>query len=314
MTLSPLPAPLSTLSGRPGNTPLMRVDFLDLPPDIELYAKLEWSQPGASVKARPAFAILAAAIAAGTWQPGMHMLDATSGNTGIAYATFCQAAGIPLTLCLPENASKERKEILARLGVNVVLTSPYEGTDGAKEVALDLVLKAPGKYAYLDQYSNPANWRAHYETTAPEVLSQTRRRLTHFVAGLGTTGTFTGTGRRLREELPDVRLIALQPETALHGLEGWKHLETAAIPAIHDPSLADEVRTVATEDSFAMIRQAAAAGLGLSPSAAANLAGTLAAAREHGPGVYVTVFADDASKYSEVYDHLKIARPQHHEP
>ena len=301
------------LQHKTGATPLRRMSFLEPSPGIEIHAKLEWQQLGGSVKARPAFRILKEAIANGRWKPGMHMLDATSGNTGIAYATFCQAAGIPLTLCMPENASKERKAVLAQLGAQIILTSPFDGTDGAQAEARKLAARQPWKYAYLDQYSNPENWRAHYETTAEEIIQQTDGRITHFVAGLGTTGTFTGTGRRLAEHQPSrrrskrVTRIALQPETALHGLEGWKHLETAHVPDIYDPQVADAMEAVSTEASYGMIRRVfLETGMRISPSAAANLAGTLATAEKRGPGVYVTICADDATKYSEVYNRLNI--------
>ncbi len=287
--------------------------FLEPTQGVEIHAKLEWHQLGGSVKARPAFRILKEAIASGRWRSGMRMLDATSGNTGIAYAAFCQAAGVPLTLCLPANASEERKAVLAKLGAHVILTNPLEGTDGAQEEARRLAQDNPRKYLYLDQYSNPENWRAHYETTAEEIIQQTAGRVTHFVAGLGTTGTFTGTGRRLADHRPfgrrlkHVERIALQPETALHGLEGWKHLETAHVPPICDLKVADAIETVSTEASYAMIRRVhAETGLRISPSAAANLAGTLAAAETRGPGVYVTVCADDATKYGEVYKRLNL--------
>lgn len=296
-----------------GRTPLRRMSFLEPNEGIEIHAKLEWQQLGGSVKSRPAFRILKQAIASGQWRSGMHMLDATSGNTGIAYATFCQAAGIPLTLCLPENASQERKDLLAKLGAEIILTSPFEGTDGAQEEAQRLVRTQPWKYVYLDQYSNPENWRAHSETTAEEIWEQTEGRITHFVAGLGTTGTFVGTSRRLTElssiarRGQDIIKISLQPETALHGLEGWKHLETAHIPGIYDAEIPDEQQRVSTEASYAMIRRVfLECKLRLSPSAAANLAGTLAIAKKKGPGVYVTILADDASKYSEVYKRLKL--------
>ena len=294
-----------------GNTPLQRFACLEPAPGVRMYAKLEWQQLGGSVKARPAMAILRHAVAAGRWRPGMRFVDATSGNTGIAYAEFCSRAGLPLTLFLPANASEERKTTLRRLGVELVLTDAMEGTDGAQRAAAERAAQSPDAYVYLDQYSNDANWQAHYATTGPEILEQTAGTVTHFVAGLGTTGTFTGTGRRLRDSEPQlgrrVELIALQPETSLHGMEGWKHLETAHVPAIYDAALPDAILPVSTEAAYGMIaRVHREMGLRLSPSAAANLAGTAAAAERYGPGTYVTVLADDYTNYSALYHRLNI--------
>ena len=307
MTCSPLPPStpskrLAALAPFVGNTPLLRLRQLEPHPGVEIHAKAEWQQLGGSVKARPAFAmLLAVADELGT----RRILDATSGNTGIAFATFCAAAGLSLTLCMPENASPERKRMLAWLGAEVVLTSPFEGTEGAQDVARDLACKVPERYAYLDQYNNDANWRAHLRSTAPEIWDQTAGRVTHFIAGLGTTGTFTGTTRGLKCRSEGIRCVALQPETALHGLEGWKHLETARVPGIFAPDSPDELRTVSTEAAYAMMRRAAREeGLLLSPSAAANLAGAVALASELASGVVVTVLADDASKYHETLNRL----------
>lgn len=291
---------LEELRWHVGNSPLHKMLRLSPKPGVEIHAKLEWQQFGGSVKARPAFNIIHDAIVSGALR-GKRLLDASSGNTGIAYAIFSAAAGIPVTLCVPENASMERKHILRALGVDLRLTSPYEGTDGAQAVARELARKDPNKFCYVDQYCNEANWKSHYYGTGLEVWHETGGRITHFIAGLGTTGTFMGTGRRLKELNPTIRLIALQPETALHGLEGWKHLETARVPEIYDAGVPDEMRSVTTEESYEMIRLAARAeGLILSPSAAANLAGAVKLAEELENGVIVTVLADDATKYSEV--------------
>ncbi|MGB1123155.1 MAG: PLP-dependent cysteine synthase family protein [Flavobacteriales bacterium] len=294
-----------------GGTPLWRFNCLEASTDIRIYAKLEWMQFGGSVKARPAMAILRDAVASDAWKPGMRMVDATSGNTGIAYAECCRRAGLPLTLFLPANASQERKAKLRRLGVELVLTDAMEGTDGAQQAAAERASQYPNDYLYLDQYSNDANWKAHYDSTAPEILEQTDGALTHFVAGLGTTGTFTGTGRRLRDSEPAlgrrVQLVALQPETSLHGMEGWKHLETAHVPSIYDASLPDAILPVSTESAYAMIQRIyRQMSLRLSPSGAANLAGTVAAAERFGPGTYVTILADDHTKYSALYKRLNI--------
>ena len=232
------------------------------------------------------------------------LLDATSGNTGIAYAAIAREIGLKVSLCLPENASLERKEILTSLGVDIIYTSPLEGTDGSQQVAQDLVNKEPGKYFYADQYKNENNWKAHYNTTAFEILDQVPN-ITHFVAGLGTTGTFVGTGRRLRELRPDVQLIALQPDSALHGLEGWKHLPTAVVPKIYDDTVADEVLEVTTEQAYAMLKKVHdVEGLLLSPSSAANVVGSIMIAERIKKGTIVTVLPDNADKYSEVIKKL----------
>jgi cysteine synthase B len=296
---------LEELSHYVGNTPLYPITKINPNPRVKIYAKLEWQQMGGSVKARPALNILKAAAAEGKLPRGKHLLDASSGNTGIAYAVFAAVAGIPFTLCIPENASKERKHILETLGVNLIYTSPFESTDGSQAVARELAASAPETYFYADQYNNDHNWRAHYDNTAEEILAQTAHGVTHFICGLGTTGTFTGTARKLRERLENVTLIGLQPETALHGLEGWKHLETAKVPGIYDACLADEIHTVDTLGAYAVLKDAARyEGLFLSPSSAANLLGAIQLAEQLTEGTIVTVFADDATKYSEVVNDI----------
>ncbi len=283
-----------------GNTSTHRIERLFSKKGVQVLVKKEWEQLSGSVKARAAFFIVKAAIERGELRPGKALLDATSGNTGIAYAAIGQQLGIPVVLCLPENASAERKDILRALGAEVVLTSRFEGTDGAQEVARALAEQYPERYFYADQYRNDNNWSAHYHTTALELLRDVPN-ITHFVAGLGTTGTFVGTGRRLREQKPEVRLIALQPDTALHGLEGWKHLETAVVPGIYDPNLADAFEEVSTDEAYEVIRAAYRyEGLLLSPSAAANLAGALRIAERLDSGTVVTVLPDNADKYGEV--------------
>ena len=304
---------------RIGETPL--VDLSALLPHggdgrVRLLAKAEMANPGGSVKDRPALAMVLDAEERGLLSPraddpggGRRILDATSGNTGIAYAMIGAARGYGVTLCLPENASPERKRILAAYGAELVLTDPLEGTDGAIQEARRRVEAEPGRWAYLDQYSNPANPRAHESSTGPEILRQSGGRLTHFVTGLGTSGTFMGVGRFLRRETPEVRRIAVQPDGPLHGLEGLKHMETALVPAIWDPSLADEQRPVATEDAYAMARRLARShGVLVGPSSAANVAAALAVAGELLAGAsagrdaapvatVVTVLADGADKY-----------------
>lgn len=294
-----------TLSSYIGGTPLFPIQKLHSNKDVKIFAKLEWQQFGGSVKARPAYRIIRDAIKSEKLDGTKHLLDASSGNTGIAYAHVGAALDIPVTLCLPENASEERKQILKALGVNLKLTSRSGGTDEAQEVAKSIFEKHPEKYFYADQYSNPSNWKAHFDTTGPEIWDQTDHTLTHFITGLGTTGTFTGTARFLKKQEQSIRLIGLQPDLAMHGLEGWKHLETAITPEIYDPSVPDEVRTVSTEEAHEMVKLAAQKeGLLISPSSGANLAGALKLAEELEEGIIVTIFPDDTSKYGEIFNQL----------
>jgi len=234
-----------------GRTPLVRLrKFERETPGVEIYAKIEWQNPGGSVKDRAAARMIAEGEASGALRPDLTILDATSGNTGIAYAMIGAGRGYKVKLCLPDNASPERKMILRAFGAELVLTDPLEGTDGAIREARRLHASEPGRYFYADQYNNDANWRAHYDTTAPEIIEQTSGSLTHFVAGLGTSGTFVGVGRRLRRYNPAIKLISFQPATAFHGLEGLKHMESAIVPGIYDPTLADdEGQTAAATDS-----------------------------------------------------------------
>jgi cysteine synthase B len=283
-----------------GHTPLHHVTQLFHHDKVQLYAKKEWMQLSGSVKARAGYNIIRKAIEQGKLTTGKILLDATSGNTGIAYAHIAKRLNIPVALCLPENASLERKEILESLGVRLILTSRFEGTDGAQQIAKAMAAEDPEKYFYADQYKNDNNWKAHYHSTAPEIF-EALPGITHFVAGLGTTGTFVGTGRRLRELQPSIRLISLQPDFALHGLEGWKHLETAIVPEIYDPTVADGNEEVSTEEAYQIVREAhQKEGLLLSPSAAANLAGAIRVASRLEEGIVVTVFPDNADKYSEI--------------
>jgi len=285
---------------RIGNTPLLRVRKLFEKKGVQIYAKAEWEQLSGSVKARAAFYIFRDAIKSGKLDEGKILLDATSGNTGIAYAAIGKELGIQVALCLPENASKERKQILNKLGAQIIYTSKFGGTDEAQEVAKELAETYPNRYFYADQYKNEQNWKAHYHGTALEIITAVPN-ITHFVAGLGTTGTFTGTGRRLRELKPDVQLISLQPDLALHGLEGWKHLETAVVPEIYDANLADRNLEISTTEAHRILAEAAKKeGWLLSPSAAANLAGAIKIANEIEEGTIVTVLPDNADKYSEI--------------
>lgn len=302
---NPLLKQIEKLSPFIGHTPLFPVNKLNPNDRVKIFAKAEWQQFGGSVKARAAFRIIQDAVKRGDLDTHRHLLDATSGNTGIAYAHIAARLNIPVTLCIPENASEERKKLLKALGVHIKFTSPYGSTDEAQEMARELYESNPEKYYYADQYGNESNWKAHFYTTGPEIIEQTNGEITHFVAGLGTTGTFTGTGRRLNEFNDEIELIGLQPDIAMHGLEGWKHLETARVPDIYDDRLSDEIHRISTEKAYDTIKKAAQQeGLLLSPSSAANLAGALDLAEKIEEGIIVTVFPDDASKYGEVLDQL----------
>ena len=285
-----------------GNTPLLRLERLthDLP-GIELLGKAEWFNPGGSVKDRAASNIVAEARASGKFGPGKTLLDSTSGNTGIAYAMLGAAQGFPVTLCMPGNVSVERKRILHAYGANIIYTDPGDGSDGAMRAARELYAKDSGKYYYADQYSNDANWRAHYLGTANEIWQQTEGRVTHFVAMMGTSGTFVGTARRLKELNPAIRCISLQPDSPFHGIEGAKHMASAIIPKIYDASLADQDIGIATEDAYGMaIRLAREEGLLAGISAAAAVVGCLQVAKQlkkDERAVLVTILCDSGDKY-----------------
>ncbi len=284
-----------------GNTPLIRLRTITsgLPTGVEVYGKAEYLNPGGSVKDRAALAMILAAEASGKLTRDKILLDATSGNTGIAYAMIGAARGYKVTLTLPKNASAARKRILKLYGAEIIETDPMNGTDGAQLEAKELVRQFPEKYFYPDQYNNEANWKAHFATTAPEIWWQTQGRVTHFVAGLGTTGTFVGTTRRLKELNPNLHAVSVQPDSPLHGLEGMKHLETAIVPGIYDPNAADENVFVATEDAQAMTRQLAREeGLFTGVSSGANVFAALNLAKElQGEGVIVTILCDGGGKY-----------------
>ena len=293
-----------SLMERIGNTPLLRLDALtrDLP-GVVLLGKAEWYNPGGSVKDRAAANIVAEGRRAGKLGPAKILLDATSGNTGIAYAMLGAAEGFPVTLCMPENVSRERKQILGGYGANVIYTDPGDGSDGAIRKARELAAEHPDKYFYADQYSNDANWKAHYNGTANEIWQQTQGRLTHFVSMLGTSGTFVGTTRRLKELNPAVKCISLQPDSSFHGIEGAKHMASAIVPKIYDATLADENIEIATEDAYAMARNLSRnAGLLVGISAAAAVVGCLKIARElqlkrNQEAVIVTMLCDSGDKY-----------------
>jgi cysteine synthase B len=287
---------------RVGNTPLLRLEQItrDLP-GIEILGKAEWCNPGGSVKDRAASNIVAEGRAGGKFAPGKILLDSTSGNTGIAYAMIGAAQGFPVTLCMPENVSVERKRILHAYGANIIYTDPADGSDGAIRAARELYAGHPDKYFYADQYSNDANWRAHYHGTANEIWQQTEGRVTHFVSMMGTSGTFVGTTRRLKELNPKIRCISLQPGSSFHGIEGAKHMASAIVPKIYDAALADQDIGIATEDAYAMaIRLAREEGLLVGISSAAAVVGCLQVARqlkknEH--AVFVTILCDSGDKY-----------------
>ena len=282
-----------------GNTPLFRLDRLTAHlPGIELYGKAEFANPGGSVKDRPALNMILDGERRGLLTPDKIILDSTSGNTGIAYAMIAAARGYQVKLCLPANASPERKQILAAYGAELVLTDPATGSDGAIRECKKIYAADPGRYFYPDQYNNPANWQAHYQTTALEILAQTDHRITHFVAAMGTSGTFVGTTRRLKEVNPAIQCLSAQPSSGFHGLEGLKHMPTAIVPGIYDESLADDNLWIETEDAYRMARRLARQeGLLVGISAGANVHGALQLAERIKEGVIVTILCDGAEKY-----------------
>ena len=293
----------TSLLDRIGNTPLLRLDKLTAHlSNIQLLGKAEWSNPGGSVKDRAASAIVLAAQREGKLTPGKTLLDATSGNTGIAYAMLGSAMGFPVTLCMPSNVSPERKNILAAYGAQIVWTDPADGSDGAIRKARELAAAEPEKYFYADQYGNENNWLAHYHGTANEIWQQTEGRITHFVAGLGTSGTFMGTTRRLRELNPAIQCISMQPDSPFNGLEGLKHMATAIVPPIYDPALADRNIEMPTERAYRMAKRLGKTqGLLVGVSAAAAVAASLDIAEQEAAAnreaVVVTILCDSADKY-----------------
>lgn len=284
-----------------GNTPLLEIPFAARG-DVRVFGKAEFLNPGGSVKDRPALNMIRKGEQSGELIPGKVLLDSTSGNTGIAYAMICAAKGYPVKLCLPANASPERKQILKAFGAELVLTDPSEGSDGAIRVCKRIHGENPEAYFYPDQYSNDANWQAHFDHTAPEILEQTGRSITHFAAALGTSGTFMGVTRRLKQELPEVECISVQPASPLHGLEGTKHMPTAIQPGIYDPALADDNLWIETEDAYETARQLARKeGLLVGVSAAANVVAATkiaeALSNKGRSGIVVTILCDGGQKY-----------------
>jgi cysteine synthase B len=303
LTQSRVTALGTTLLDRIGNTPLLRLERIAAHlPGIQILGKAEWANPGGSVKDRAASSIVAAARDQGKLGKGQHLLDATSGNTGIAYAMLGAAMGFPVTLCVPANVSPERKRILGAYGANVIWTDPNDGSDGAIRKARELAAAEPEKYFYADQYGNDANWQAHYRGTANEIWRQTDGQLTHFVAGLGTSGTFMGTSRRLKELNPHIQCISMQPDSPFNGLEGLKHMATAIVPRIYDPALADRNLEMETEAAYRMAKRLARTeGLLVGVSAAGAVATCLRIAEEEAAAgreaVIVTILPDSADKY-----------------
>ncbi len=299
-----MPAPSRTkLLAQIGETPLLRLDkIVDDLPGIEIYGKAEYFNPGGSVKDRPAMSMILAGENSGALDRTKIIIDATSGNTGIAYAMIGAALGYPVKLCLPSNASMERKRILQAYGAEIVYTDPAQGSDGAIRKVREIVASEPHRYFYPDQYNNPANWQAHFHTTAPEIMRQTERRITHFLAALGTSGTFVGATRRFRQDLPHVECISAQPATGFHGLEGLKHMPTSIVPGIYDAALASENLWLETEDGYRMVKRLAREeGVLVGISAGANVSAALALGRRlHAQGkkaVIVTILCDSADKY-----------------
>lgn len=290
----------ASLDDHVGCTPLLPLRRITahLPSTVQVLAKAEWFNPSGSIKDRPALSILRTALADGSLSSGKRLLDSTSGNMGIAYATFGAAIGVGVTLALPSNASSERIKILHALGAELILTDPLEGSDGAIRVARELARQEPDRYFYANQYDNPANWKAHYETTGPEILQQTGAEITHFIAGLGTTGTLIGVGRYLSDQNPEIQIIAMQPDSPFHGLEGLKHLPTAITPGIYDSGLPNQVVEIATEDAYDMVRRLAREeGLFVGISSGAAAVAALKVAGQIDRGVVVTVFPDAGYKY-----------------
>jgi cysteine synthase B len=291
---------LHPLLAQVGNTPLLPLDRIgaELPPRVRLLAKAEWLNPSGSVKDRPAANILRRALAAGEFEGGKALLDSSSGNMGIAYATFGAALGLEVHLAVPANASQARLSTLEALGAHLTLTDPTEGTDGARQVAASLAQQEPSRYYFADQYSNPANWQAHYQSTGPELVRQSHGQLTHFVAGLGTSGTMVGAGRYLKESLPSAQLVAVQPDGPLHGLEGLKHYPSSHVPEIYQQDIPDRIVAVSTEDAYAMTRRLARQeGIFVGVSAGAAVRAALNVAADLNQGYIVALLPDTGLRY-----------------
>jgi S-sulfo-L-cysteine synthase (O-acetyl-L-serine-dependent) len=291
---------IADLENTVGNTPLLRLKRIPegLPQNVQICVKAEWFNPGGSIKDRPALNILNTALKDGSLSNSKRLLDSTSGNMGISYATFGAALNIPVTLVIPANASPERLAILRALGAELILSDPMEGSEGARMVASRLASGQPERYFYANQYDNPANWQAHYLSTAPEIIEQTSGQLTHLVAGLGTSGTMVGTGRYLRQYNPHIQLVAVQPDNSFHGMEGLKHLASSILPGIYDPDLCDRTVNISTEQAQSMtIRLARQEGLFVGVSSGAAVAAALMIAGEIQEGLIVVILPDAGYKY-----------------
>ncbi len=289
----------SPLINRVGNTPLLHLSHIAKEMDgISLYAKAEWFNPSGSVKDRAALNMILEGEKSGLLTPDKIIVDATSGNTGIALAMLGASMGYGVHVFMPSNASKERKEMTIAYGAELTLTNPLEGTDGAQRKVKELVRMNPNKYFYPDQYNNPANWQAHYAGTAEEIIRQTSGAIMHFVAGLGTSGTFVGTSRRLKEYRRTITCISMQPDSPLHGIEGLKHMQTAIVPGIYDATIADSTLVISTEESYAMMKRLREEeGLSVGISSGANVAAALKVAKTLSHGLIVTILCDDGNRY-----------------
>ena len=291
----------SSISDRIGNTPLLRINRITsvlMDRDVEIYAKAEWLNPGGSVKDRPALRIIEDAEKSGRLNHDKIIIDSTSGNTGIAYALIGVSKGYKVTLVMPQNVSEERKRIVRVFGAKIVFTDPLLGSDGAMIEAKRLVNEEPSKYFYADQYNNPSNWKAHYETTGVEIWEQTGGEVTHFIACLGTSGTLMGTGRRLKEYNPDIQVISVEPATSIHGLEGMKHMATSIVPGIYDDHFPDRKMMVETEDAYAAVKRLASEeGFFVGYSSGAALVASMKVANEIDRGLIVAVFPDRGDRY-----------------
>ncbi|MCR4320526.1 MAG: cysteine synthase family protein [Candidatus Brocadiaceae bacterium] len=291
----------SSISDRIGNTPLLKINRITnvlKNRDVEIYAKSEWFNPGGSVKDRPALRIIEDAEKSGRLNRDKIIVDSTSGNTGIAYALIGASKGYKVTLVMPQNVSEERKMIVRAFGAKIVFTDPLLGSDGAMIEAKRLVNEEPSKYFYADQYNNPSNWKAHYETTGVEIWEQTGGEVTHFIACLGTSGTLMGTGRRLKEYNPDIQVISVEPSTSIHGLEGMKHMATSIVPGIYDDRFPDRKLMVDTEDAYAAVKRLASEeGFFVGYSSGAALVASMKVANEIDRGLIVAIFPDRGDRY-----------------
>lgn len=296
---------LQRIENKIGNTPLFKISHLFKEQTVSIYAKLEWYQLGESIKARPAFNIIRDAVLLGQLGQGQRLIDATTGNMGIAYATIARALSIPVTLCLPEDTDEERKRLLTKLGAQLILTSKFEGIDGAREMAKSLAKLSPDQYHFANQYGNAANWKAHYNHIANEIWKQTRGEITHFVAGMGTTGTLVGTSKKLKELNPKIEAVGLQVNDLTKSIEGWKSLTQSNVPRIYEAKVVDQILRIDSSDAYDLIKQIVLKeGLWVSPSAAANLLGAINLAKELKQGTIVTTFADNSEKYGAVIKEL----------